>query len=91
MASRPTHEVVATVGEYTAKDGTKKKRYQRVGTIFKGDDGRASMKLDAIPLSREWSGWLSFYPIEKDPPSSPPTNRPASPPADYQEDDDIPF
>lgn len=72
-------------------DGTKKKRYQRVGTIFKGDDGRASMKLDALPLSKDWSGWLSFYPIEKK--DAPPPRQSAPPPADHyqSEEDEIPF
>ena len=55
------YDAVATVGKYTAKDGTEKKRYLTVGAIFESEDGRLSLKLDGMPVSPEWSGWISFY------------------------------
>lgn len=54
------YDAVATVGKYTAKDGTEKKRYLTVGTVFEGD-GKLSLKLDGVPVSPDWSGWISFY------------------------------
>lgn len=58
-------DVVATVGEYKDKDGNEKKRFLRVGTAFvsEDDNGNKSMsiKMDALPLSAEWSRWLRVY------------------------------
>lgn len=99
--ARPTHDIVATVGEYTRKDtGEKKKRYLNCGKAFTDDQGRISLKMDALPLGPAWSGWLSLYPIEGQdaptPQQAPDPRRQASPPAqnhDAEEgaDDDIPF
>ena len=62
MASKKTHDVVATVGTYKDRQsGEDKKRYQNVGSAFTDDDGRISIKLDAVPVGPEWSGWLSLY------------------------------
>ena len=62
MASKKTHDVVATVGTYKDRQsGEEKKRYQNVGSAFTDDDGRISIKLDAVPVGPEWSGWLSLY------------------------------
>ena len=55
------YDAVATIGEYTDRNGEKKKRYQNVGSVFENEDGRLSLKLDAIPLGPEWSGWISFF------------------------------
>ncbi len=98
-----THDVVATIGEYTDKaTGQTKKRYLTCGKCFTDDQGRQSIKLDAVP-GPGWSGWLSLYPTEKqaprqapDPRSEPrnrniPANRDNPPPTENQEDDDIPF
>ena len=82
------YDVVATVGEYKTKDGATKKRYLTVGTVFEGEKG-LSMKLEALPLSKEWSGWLSLY--------EPRDNNQQQPkPSGYQpkseaDGDDIPF
>ena len=95
MASSPTHDVVATIGEYTDGQGQKKKRYHTCGKCFTDDQGRQSIKLDAIP-GPGWSGWLSLYPIEKQAPRQQPDPRQqrqsnAAPADETQEDDDIPF
>lgn len=63
MATR-THDVVATIGEYKNNQGEVKKRYTNVGSGFTDDQGRISLKLDTVPVSPEWSGWLSLYPIK---------------------------
>lgn len=61
MASKYTHDVVATVGEYTNSQGEKKKNYQTVGKGFTDDQGRISLKMTCIPAGPEWSGWLSLF------------------------------
>ena len=96
MKARRTHDVVATVGKYNDRQtGEEKKRYQNCGSAFTGEDGRMSIKLDAVPVGPEWSGWLSLYPVKDD--------RPARQEAPEREsasmegvavaggDDDIPF
>lgn len=62
---RMTHDVVATVGEYKdSSTGEKRKRFVKVGALFTSDKGEMSVKLDALPLGPEWSGWLKFYPVK---------------------------
>jgi hypothetical protein len=55
------YDAVATIGEYTNKQGEKKKRYLTVGAVMEGNDGRMALKLDALPTNPEWSGWIAFY------------------------------
>lgn len=104
MKSKVKYEAVATVGKYKDRQtGEEKKQFLRVGTVFESEDGRLSLKLDAVPCSPEWSGFISFYePKGRDEQansrplpegrqqqrSMPPEPAPA---ADTQEDDDIPF
>lgn len=59
---RRTYNAVATNGEYTDKNGDKKKRYVKVGTGFT-DDGGISIKFDVVPVGPEWSGWVRLYEI----------------------------
>ncbi len=101
MPSKRTHDVVATIGTYKDATGAEKKRYINVGSAFTSEDGNLSIKLDAVPVSPEWSGWLSLYvPKERDgAPRAAPAPRPA--PASQTatlpgvttmiEEDDIPF
>lgn len=37
---RKTHDLAVKTGEYVAKDGQTKGRYQNVGSVLEGDDGR---------------------------------------------------
>ena len=55
------YDAVATIGEYTNKQGEKKKRYLTVGAVMEASDGRMALKLDALPTNPEWSGWIAFY------------------------------
>lgn len=64
MASKRTHDVSATIGEYTNGAGETKKRYTNCGSAFTDDQGRISIKLDTVPVGPEWSGWLSLYPVK---------------------------
>ena len=80
MASKKKYDAVATIGEYTNGQGETKKRYQNVGTVFENDDGKLSLKLDAIPVGPGWSGYISFYdpkPRDGHQQSSPPAQREA--------------
>jgi hypothetical protein len=66
MSAKRTHDLVATVGEYTNRQtGETKKRYQNCGSAFTNDDGNISIKLEALPLSKDWSGFLSLYPVKE--------------------------
>ncbi len=101
MKSRIKYEAVATIGKYKDKvTGEEKKQFLRVGTVFESEDGRLSLKLDAVPCSPDWSGFISFYPPK--PAEGQPTpaqerrsatqNGAPPPPADDDHDeDDIPF
>lgn len=95
--ARITHDIVATLGEYTAADGTKKKRYHTCGKAFSDEQGRISLKLDAMPCSPEWSGWLSLYPIDREQGAPRQATQPrqqapaSSAPPEEADDDDIPF
>lgn len=54
--------IVATVGEYTDRDGNTKKQYANIGSLMERDDGSQSIKIESIPVG--WNGWASFYDIE---------------------------
>ena len=94
--AQPTHDITATIGEYTNRDGEKKKRYLKVGTAFTDQEGRVSLKIDAMPVGPNWSGWLSLYPIRRDGEQrqqqpQPQRAQQTSVPAAYEEEDEIPF
>ena len=56
---RKVYDAVATVGEYKDREtGETKKRRVTVGAVFEDDEGRLSMKLETVPIGKEWSGWL---------------------------------
>jgi len=68
-------DAVATIGSYKDKQGNEKKRYVTVGAVFSDDQGRMSLKLDAVPCSPEWSGWISFYEPKTSTASAQPSTR----------------
>ena len=82
------YDAVATIGEYTDRNGQKKKRYQNVGAVFENENG-LSLKLDAVPVSKDWSGWIAFYPPKDRSASAPVQSAPAD--TDPFHDDAIPF
>jgi len=96
--SKIIHDVVATIGEYTDREGNTKKRFQKCGAAFTNEDGQISIKLDAVPCSPDWSGWLSLYEKKEYEQPRQPQNRPLAEPARQQpvtsssaDQDDIPF
>lgn len=83
-------KLVASNGEYKDASGDTKKRWQRVGTMFKGDDGEVSIKLDCIPVGNEWSGWVKAFPMDDN--QQTPQQAHAQPPSrDDGDSGDIPF
>lgn len=106
--AQATHKIVATVGKYKDRQtGEEKKRYLQCGVAFTDDQGRISLKIDAMPVTPDWSGFLSLYPLDDDrngndaPARRPATTTRKPPPgtivydepsvADGMEDDPIPF
>ena len=94
MPSKKKYDVVATVGKYTNASGEEKSRFMKCGVVLEGDDGRMSMKLEAIPVTPEWSGWLSFFEPRDERDQGHATARPANAAAEAAgvgDDDEIPF
>lgn len=62
MSARPTHDLAVKTGEYQDRNGQNKGRWQRIGTVFRHDDGGTSIKLDCLPVGlRDWDGWVSVF------------------------------
>lgn len=95
MPAKLTHDVVATIGTYKDRQtGKEMKRYTTIGKCFTDEDGRQSIKLESVPVSPEWSGWVSLYPVkerEAGPPRQAAPARPAAPAPENDEDEHIPF
>jgi len=98
MSAQPTHDLAVKVGEYTDRQsGERKARWQRVGTVFRHDDGGTSIKLDCLPIAAEWSGWVSVFKREPREENAPhrQSQRRGHAGADFQqppvEFDEIPF
>ena len=70
MTMRRLGDLMASVGQYIDADGKKSKRWLKVGVVMKDDvSGAQSIKLDAVPVSPSWSGWLAVRNINEDPES----------------------
>lgn len=59
--SQKIFDIVAAVDIYQNKNGEQKKRYTNCGTLMIKPDGRIAIKLDSIPVSPKWDGWLNCY------------------------------
>lgn len=68
----------------------KKKQYLKVGTVWESDKG-LSMKLDALPVGQDWSGWISFFTPKPKDGYAAPADAATTPTADSGFDDDPPF
>ena len=79
-------DAVASIGTYKDKDDNEKKRYVNVGKVFESDKG-LSLKLDALPLGKDWSGWIAFY----EPKARDGTAPAAAPAGSPLPDEDCPF
>jgi hypothetical protein len=89
-------EILATVGTWTdSTTGKKNKRTVAVGSIYESTHGKLVMRIDAIPVSPDWSGWMQLKPCF---PELPPGRKvspgmPAAPEEeqDSESDEDRPF
>ena len=64
--SRPTHELLATIGEYEDRQtGEKNKRRLKIATVFTDEEGRESVRFECLPVGVAWSGWASKFPIRE--------------------------
>ena len=59
--SKVKFDVVASTGKYQTANGDEKSRWMKCGVVIEGDDGRLSLKLEAVPIG-EFSGWFSLFP-----------------------------
>ena len=102
MTAKATHDLAVKTGEYTDRNGRTKGRWQRIGALFRHDDGGVSLKLDCLPLGApHWDGWVSVFrrgepqadgsaPVGRGPGGGKPTA--AAPPSAAEPfGDDIPF
>jgi len=80
--SRVLKEITIIAGQYTNKDGQKKNRYQRIGSVIETKNGDM-LKLDQLPLiDGGWNGWAYINDPRQD---DAPQQRSAI------KDDDVPF
>ena len=61
MKTTKKFDAVAIVGEYQDATGQTKKRYQTVGAVLQKEDGSMALKLESLPLSADWNGWINFF------------------------------
>jgi len=91
MGMRKIKKLVATTGE--TNQG--KKTYQTMGFMFKDENERVSLKIDCIPTSPQWTGWVNVYDLDTDKARQAvdPTRQPVQPQKSYDdfEDPNIPF
>ena len=68
MTMRKHADLFATVGNWTSEDGKKHKRRLRCGVLMLDDkSARMSIRLELIPVSPEWHGWISVVPANQEP------------------------
>ena len=73
-------DAIATLGTYTDKaTGKKVKRFLTVGTVFESPNGKLFMRLDALPVAADWSGFLSFRSAPETPADEQPAPQPPAP------------
>ncbi len=64
--NRKSHDICGSVGTYKTDNGEERKRWVKCGTAFTDTDtGRLSLKLDAVPVDPQWSGWLTLFEVEQ--------------------------
>ena len=90
---RKTHDILAKTGTYKNQQGEQKNRYTKCGAAFTDDSGQISIKLESVPVSPEWNGWLNLWePREQQQaPAQAPAPQPRQAAPAISEQDDIPF
>ncbi|HZF30552.1 MAG TPA: hypothetical protein VE907_15655 [Gammaproteobacteria bacterium] len=68
--------LLATVGEYSTDEGPVKRRIP-VGAIFRDEStGAMSVRLEAVPVTPAWSGWLAVELVTDDDAAASSSRRP---------------
>jgi hypothetical protein len=58
-----THDAVATIREWRDKEtGNQRKQTLAIGAVFQSTKGNLVLKLDAWPISKDFSGWIALKP-----------------------------
>ena len=78
---------------YQDRDGNDKTAWTRIGTMFVKDDGKMSVKFDALPLPNDKGEvWVTFFEPKPRDGEAPKTQSQGSAPRKASPiDDDIPF
>ena len=93
---KKTHTIHGTLRRW--KDEAGKEHAQRIecGAIFQSSSGALVIKIEALPCTKDFTGWLSTAPVapalppgRRVPPGFPPA--PAAAPEPLAEDEDVPF
>lgn len=67
-----THSLHATTREWVDESGKRHKVRIEVGAIFRSKAGNLVVKMDAVPITKDWSGYLA---AEQCAPALPPGRR----------------
>ena len=59
------NKLVCATGKYTDKNGNEATSWHTLGYVL-DDGGKKKIKLDSIPLSNEWDGWVTIAPLDED-------------------------
>ena len=62
--SKRSFALSVKTGEYQ-KNGETKSNYQKVWSMFQRDDWKFSIKIDTLPITKDWEGWLFVNENEK--------------------------
>ena len=64
MSNRKRYDVIASVREYTDRDGKDKKVWVNCGMLWERASGGFSLTLDALPVRRNDKDQMSFLVVE---------------------------
>lgn len=53
-----THELIATNGEYTTKDGQVKTKFHKCGVAMLNKNGETSILIESMPIN--FNGWMTL-------------------------------
>ena len=59
------NKLVCATGKYTDSNGNEKTSWQTIGYVL-DDGGKKKIKLDSMPLSNEWDGWVTIAPLDEE-------------------------
>lgn len=90
MADQKMYDMVVTVGSYVSKDGSEKKQYKQIGSVYQGQKGMYAVIDKFFNPAAVQSDRNTFFASFYEPKDSRQQSAPASSPAqDFN--DDLPF